>query len=289
MDSDVSVVIPVFNGERFIRDAIGSVLNQTFLPAKIVVVDDGSTDATAAIVSEYAPAVELVRQANRGVAGARNTGAALCDTDFLAFLDADDYWYPTKLDRQLQALHSGDFGFAHCGVLEIDEKGNHLRTRLDGRSGDIARDLVRFERSAVLGGGSAAVFDSTVFWSLGGFDTELSTAADWDLFVRIACERPVAFVHEPLVAYRIHGSNMHRNVAAMEHDMKRAMGKVLATNPKRFAADRRAAHGNLHYALGGSYVNQRSYVAGARHLARALAARPQTAVRIAQAVRRRVR
>ncbi len=111
----VSVVIPVHNGARYLGEAIESVCHQTLLPAQIIVVDDGSTDESATVARGFAQ-VEYAFQENAGAATARNTGAALARHEYLAFLDADDVWVPQKLEWQLAALNSqiaGAMAFGH--------------------------------------------------------------------------------------------------------------------------------------------------------------------------------
>ena len=102
--STVSVIIPVYNAERYLRAAIESVLTQTVLPFEIIVVDDGSTDASGTVARRFVPNVRVVTQPNEGPAAARNCGVSLARGDYLAFLDADDLWVDNKLQRQLHAL-----------------------------------------------------------------------------------------------------------------------------------------------------------------------------------------
>lgn len=100
----VSVIIPVYNAERYLSAAIESVLTQTVLPLEIIVVDDGSTDESGAMARRFVPNVRVVTQANQGSAAARNCGVSLARGDYLAFLDADDLWVDNKLQHQLHAL-----------------------------------------------------------------------------------------------------------------------------------------------------------------------------------------
>ena len=96
----ISCIVPVFNGERFLAEALDSMLDQTYRPLEIIVVDDGSTDATAQIAAGYAPQVTCLRQNNRGAASAKNLGISASRGELIAFLDADDLWLPGKLERQ---------------------------------------------------------------------------------------------------------------------------------------------------------------------------------------------
>jgi glycosyltransferase involved in cell wall biosynthesis len=97
---DVSCIIPCYNAERFLGEAIESVIAQTLSPAEIIVIDDGSTDGSAAVAARYADRVKYLRQENAGPAAARNRGIELTHGNFVAFLDADDLWHPEKLERQ---------------------------------------------------------------------------------------------------------------------------------------------------------------------------------------------
>jgi glycosyltransferase involved in cell wall biosynthesis len=104
----VGVVIPVWNGERYLRDAIESVLGQTHTPLDVVVVDDGSTDATTDIAQSFAPLVRLIRRPHEGLGATRNAGIQAVRGDYIAFLDHDDLWPQRKLELQLAAFRAGD-------------------------------------------------------------------------------------------------------------------------------------------------------------------------------------
>ncbi len=115
--SVIAVVIPVYNGAAFLAEAIDSALAQGDQMLDVLVVDDGSTDASAAVAARYAPRVRLMQQQNRGAAAARNAGVAATAGDFIAFLDADDTWYPGKLAKQLAAFDADaslDMVFGHA-------------------------------------------------------------------------------------------------------------------------------------------------------------------------------
>ncbi|MCC2671069.1 MAG: glycosyl transferase, partial [Armatimonadetes bacterium] len=171
-----------------------------------------------------------------------------------------------------------DAGLVHCGVEDVDADGRQLRIHADGMDGpgsDVADEMLLFRRPTVLGGGSGVVIPRRVFDAVGGFDLRLSTSADWDLYYRIARRYPVAFVAEPLLQYRLHGSNMHGNIHAMERDMLLAYEKAFAE--ERRPVLRRRAYGSLHRVLAGSFFgagNHRDFV---RHVLRALIFTPGAA------------
>lgn len=277
----VSVIIPSYNHERFVGLAIESALAQTLPPHEIVVMDDGSTDGTTEVLNRYAGRIQAVRQTNAGVSAARNAGVARSSGELLAFLDADDEWQPRKLELQVRAWQtSPQPGLVHCGVVDIDGDGNPLREHTEGMSGlGVAAEMLLFRRPTILGGGSGVLIPRAVFDAIGGFDLRLSTSADWDLYYRIAGRYPVAFVPEPLLRYRLHGSNMHGNIRAMEHDMLLAYEKAFTDPASPVQGQRRRAYGNLHTVLAGSFFAAGQRREFARHAARSLLLTPDNLTR----------
>jgi len=272
----VSVVIPTYNHAAFLSEALENVFAQTCSPLEVIVVDDGSTDETAEVLRMYERRIRVLSQANRGVAAARNAGAAVASGELLAFLDADDAWLPAKLERQVARLDSEpEIALVHCGVAEIDNRGRQFRARLDGMEGRVSTEMLFFRRGVILGGGSAAVIRRAAFLDVGGFDESLSTSADWDLYYRIACRCPVGFVPEVLVRYRVHGGNMHRNVHAMASDMLTAYAKVFSKPDPDLERLRRSAYGRLHSMLAGSYFQAGDYRRFVRHALASVRARPE--------------
>lgn len=256
----VSVIIPNYNYERYLREAIDSALAQTYPNIEIIVVDDGSTDSSREIIESYGSEIRAVFQKNQGVSAARNNGAATSKGEYIAFLDADDVWLPEKLQSQIHTFASSEeFGLVHVGVEEIDAQGNVLRRETDGLQGSISRDLLLFERAAILGGGSGIMTRRRIFDEIGGFDTDLSTSADWDISYRISSRHKVGFVKETLLRYRMHGSNMHGNIELMEREMLAAYGKAFASADQKTIAIKNTAYGNLHKVLAGSYFRAGSY------------------------------
>lgn len=261
-EDKVSVIIPNYNYARYVGGAIESVLTQTYPNVDIIVVDDGSTDASKDVLFNYGDSIKVLSQQNRGVAAARNNGVAASSGEFVAFLDADDEWLPEKITKQV-ALFRQDhtLGLVHVGVEEVDENGNPLRQCLEGASGDATHELLMLGRKGILGGGSGLMVPRAVFDEIGGFDTRLSTSADWDLFFQIASRYSVGFVLEPLLRYRIHNSNMSANVVVMEHDMTLAFEKAFANGRDD---ERNEAYGSLYKTLAGSYFRAGNYGAFTR-------------------------
>lgn len=171
----ISVVIPAYNAEQYIARAIASCLRQTYPPVEIIVVDDGSTDNTANVAERFIPWVRVIRKTNGGPASARNAGAAEAAGEWIALLDADDWWFATKLERQAAYLHRSDVGLVHC--LSDDRVLNppqHLTFK----------DL--WDRNWIAN--SSVLLRHTAFDDVGGFDeaAALISVEDYNLWLRMA-------------------------------------------------------------------------------------------------------
>jgi glycosyltransferase involved in cell wall biosynthesis len=272
----VTVVIPSYNYAGFVDRAVRSVLEQTVPPREVIVVDDGSSDDTLDVLRQFGAAVRVERQENRGVASTRNRGAALATSELLAFLDADDEWLPEKLERQLAAFEEEpDVGLVHCAVRVVDVDGQLLTVHDDGRAGWLAEDLL-LHKPAVVMPASTGIVPTAVFRSVGGFDERLSTAADWELCLRIALRCRVAFVPDPLVSYRVHPEGMHFNLAAQEHDVVLGLKKAFAAHPE-LRRLRRASLSSLFTILAGSYLAQGDKARALRYGAKSIIMTPSRA------------
>jgi GT2 family glycosyltransferase len=206
----VAAVIAVRNGAEFIGRAIDSVLDQT-VPVELVVVDDGSTDHTREIVARYGARVASIATPPLGRSAARNLGIERSGREWIAFLDADDEWLPTKVERQL-ALSTGNDScvLVYCSASYIDSHSNrtvHAGRALSGldRTGhmfrDHRRDLLRGNTVTL----STAMVRREALTRVGGFDTRLEYAEDIDLWYRLSALGPFGYLDEPLVRYRVYG------------------------------------------------------------------------------------
>jgi glycosyltransferase involved in cell wall biosynthesis len=267
----VSVIIPNYNYAAYLSTAIDSVFAQTWQQIEIIVVDDGSKDNSEDVLRAYGNQIRWVKQKNQGVSIARNRGVQEAKGELIAFLDADDIWLPAKLESQMTRwLADSELGLLHCGLVEFDEHDSALRSCLNGMEGWVAKEMLLLDRPVIVGASSTAVIPRNLFVELGGFDTRLSTSADWDLVYRIACRRRLGFVPEVLVKYRMHGSNMHNNVQAMEHDMLIAYQKAFALANAEDQQIRSLCYGNFHRMLAGSYFHAGKYRQFVRHALRSI-------------------
>ena len=267
----VSVIIPNYNYAQYLPCALDSVLAQTYSNFEIIVVDDGSQDNSREVLNSYGKTARFISQENQGVSEARNRGVRESSGEWVAFLDADDIWLPTKLEKQIhRILAEPELGLVHCGVERIEPGGASLGWWLDGLEGWVFKDILLFQRPVIIAAGSTALVSRAIFEAVGGFDTSLSTSADWDFCYRVAVHRRVGFIPEPLVKYRIHDSNMHANIKTMEHDMLICYEKAFASDAAADSALRRRSYGNLHMVLAGSYFRAGLTTDFARHAFKSL-------------------
>lgn len=274
--ADVGVVVPAYNAEQFVAEALDSVLSQTVLPRRVVVVDDGSTDGTAAVLSHYSDVVQVLRVANGGVARARNTGVAALDTRWVAFIDADDVWLPSRLERTVSAaVGADDAVLVYCGLLSTDAD-LHPQARLGVPEPSVAVRNTLLLEPPVVSVAQGALVAREALVSVGGFDETMSTSADTDLVVRLGLIGGFVAVDEDLVLYRQHGNQMSADVDAMLRDMKRCYGKVFSTGdlPQDLARLERRARANLQLAVGGELLRRGARRNAVRHLAEAAALHP---------------
>lgn len=211
----VSVVIPAYNAERFVGEAIDSVLGQSYRRFEVIVVDDGSNDGTAARLRAYRDRVRHVHQANGGVGSARNRGIALATGDYIAFLDADDVWTPDKLAVQVEiADRHPESGLIACDGLRFSAAGivpGRLLSRwvLDrlasSSTGHVTGRLYRESiRSNPIASPSQMLVPRRVADDVGPMITDHADAEDWDYTLRIALRHPITMHHHALVRYRLH-------------------------------------------------------------------------------------
>lgn len=251
----VSVVVPAYNAEVYLAETISSVLNQTYQNLEVILVDDGSSDTTAQIALSFSGDTRFhyIFQKNAGVSAARNKGYRESKGEYLAFLDADDLWLPNCLEERVKILDANPaVGLVHTDMVIIDEKGVATGQVLQGKEGRILDELLLWNNTCIPAPSSILV-PRSVLEAVGLFDTDLSTAADQEFFFRVAHRYPIARIPKPLGLYRIHGTNMHQNIALMERDHTLAYRKAAQHNFFKSKAFKKRAFSNLYLILAGSW------------------------------------
>ena len=208
----VTVVMPVYNGERFLRGSLDSVFAQTFQDFEILCVDDGSTDRSAAVFEQYGQRIRVLRQSNAGQSAARNAGVTLANGQYVAFLDQDDLWYPTKLMNQVAALDAdSDVVLAHCDFDRIDDGGRMMQegVGMSERAGALASPMGQLIGEALIFP-SAMMIRKTAYERIGGFHHELQGFEDFDLIARLKQQGRFVMLEETGMAYRVHGHGFTR-------------------------------------------------------------------------------
>jgi glycosyltransferase involved in cell wall biosynthesis len=207
----ISVIITTYNGATrgFLQEAIESVLSQTYKDFELIIVDDGSTDDTEIFCEKYLSdnRVKYVKQINRGVSGARNTGLREASGNYICFLDDDDVWLPEKLAKQIDFFKNSsdsELGVVHTWVTYIDENGKKLGLSSVETTGSIYRDL--FQEN-VINALSSVMVKREVFEKVGLFREHMIHVEDIELWFRVAKHFSVTSINEPLTQYRVH----HRN------------------------------------------------------------------------------
>jgi glycosyltransferase involved in cell wall biosynthesis len=222
----VTVVIPAYNAAWCIRRAVDSVLAQDYRDFELIVVDDGSSDATGEILSSYGAAVRVVRQANGGLSNARNTGIASAKGSYVAFLDADDWWMPGKLSRQVALMESrADLLFCSTTTSVQTPEGRRLPDWRCGPGEGSALGRIFQANAYVAGSGSGVLARREAFARAGGFDESLRSLEDIDMWMRLAALGGYACIDEPLTVIEKRGDSMSGNRAVMRKSAITVMKK----------------------------------------------------------------
>lgn len=239
----VSVIIPAYNAETFIGRTLNSVLSQTYTNIEVLVVDDGSQDRTTEIVdffSQQDGRITLLKQANAGVAAARNLAIAKSKGEYIAPIDADDIWYPQKLEKQVQCMLEADpsVGLIYAWSVNIDEEdaimgkcNPYFISNFQSIEGNVYPAMLYFN---IIGNGSAPLIHRDCFSKLGGYNTKFKEqnaqgCEDWDIYLRIAEHYQFRLVPDFLIGYRQLNGSMSRDCRSME----RSYNLVIANAQKR--------------------------------------------------------
>ncbi|TMI23352.1 glycosyltransferase [Candidatus Bathyarchaeota archaeon] len=264
----VSVIIPAFNAGKWIRETLKSMICQDLPYFEVIVVNDGSTDDTADVVRNF-PLVKLVNKCNGGLGSARNAGIKVARGEYVAFVDADDLWFPQKLRRQIDLVERTGFAWVYCDGYVFDDT--------------TGRNLYRFSQSMSLHRGyilpqlllecfipsPTPMIRRRVFEEVGYFDEDkiIHMREDWDMWLRIAARYPIGLVAERLVRYRLHGSgNTSREDPLIALKSRLAViEKAITHEPERLAPLKPYALSSLYVGTGRTLV-RRGELAQARRM-----------------------
>lgn len=228
-DRGVSIIIPAYNYAQYLDGAVRSALAQTHQPVEVIIVDDGSTDATPDLGRRLArdlPGVRYVRQQNAGLSAARNTGIRLASHPFVTFLDCDDEFLPHMVETLIHAFDTQPpaAGLIACATIRIDRDGlpiGEKRVRPRGSRPYTSADILMKTRFPCCVLARRSCFDSS-----GLFDTSLRSSEDRDMWIRIGRHHGIYYVDQPLVRIRRHDSNMSRDARRMRAAMHRVRRKA---------------------------------------------------------------
>lgn len=225
MPTSVGVVIPTFDRAHTLGRALDSVFAQTLLPQQVIVVDDGSNDATAKLVAGY-PEVECLQWENRGVSAARNLGIRQCDCDWIALLDSDDEWLPEKLEVQFEAREKHpEYRLIHCDEFWIR---NGRRVNPANRHRKRGGWIFEYCLPLCVISPSAAVIEKSLLIDAGGFNEQLPACEDYDLWLRICSRHPALYVDQPLLRkYGGHADQLSRKHWGMDRFRVQALRNLL--------------------------------------------------------------
>jgi glycosyltransferase involved in cell wall biosynthesis len=282
----ISIVIPAYNLEKYLREAIESVLAQTYKNYEIIVVDDGSTDRTASIAKGYAEQIKLIQQENKGLGGARNAGILAAKADLVGLLDADDEWKPDYLERMISLIHKQpDAAVYYSSAQAMDESGNDLPQIFGGElpSNKIYRVLLRSNFIIP----STVIFRRCVILEAGLFEEknrDLHGCEDWDLWLRLSPEHKFVGMSEPLVRYRLHANTFSANPQHMQKAVRSVVEKNFGLEDDKYAdwsSEKKRAFGGVYRYQTITFIQrQKNWDAAGGALQKALMIDPSLAVNL---------
>jgi glycosyltransferase involved in cell wall biosynthesis len=273
----VSVIIPTYNAALTLARAVDSALRQAGCELDVVVIDDGSSDQTSSVLERYRTQVRVIRQANRGVASARNAGIEAAQGDFLAFLDSDDEWLPGKLEKQLALfVEEPELDVVYCGAIYVTTEGQPRPASPVYLRGPAVLSRLAFGNFVTT---SSVVARSACFRnSAMRFPNDLKLGEDYAMWLRLAsCGRKFAPVPEAMVRYLV-GGNPAKYPAAeyrrfFDHLERIILDADALARPEREKLlQRRRVAGRWDLAV--FYAQQRQWLPAARDAARAWSADP---------------
>ncbi len=269
----VSVVIPAYNCAAFLPETLDSVFAQTYSDLEVIVVDDGSTDDTQAVIAPYSLRIVCVLQQNKGLPAARNAGIRVAQGEFIALLDADDSWGADKIEKQLPRFSDTEVGIVYSdfSVRYADGRfqSSYLINRPLASEGHVLENYIQSRFLFP----STMIFRRECFEEFGNFDEEMLACEDIELFARICSRWKVSLVNEPLVI-RYEGShNITSNNSKINQYTILALQKILLKEPDLPNSTRKIIDeelGRQHWWRGCAAFDARDYVLARRSFIQAI-------------------
>jgi len=284
MEGLVSIIIPAYNAEKYITDTINSVIAQTYKNWEIIIVNDGSTDNTEKVIRQgfTDERIKYYYQKNAGVSFARNFGMTKSEGEFIAFLDADDGWEPTNLEKKVSVFNGRrDVDWVFSDMYNADDNLKKTGIAPIGTDDDILRKILLWQGEVVPGPCSNIIIRRKCYTEGICFDENLSTAADQDLCIQLAFKYKGKRIAEPLFIYRILPGSMSRSLFKMEKDHIYVYKKAAKNSMFYSWAFKRECFANLYMNLGGSWwVNGKNKFKGAYFGIRAFISYPPCILKI---------
>jgi glycosyltransferase involved in cell wall biosynthesis len=270
----VSVIIPSYNAMSYLPKTLESVLNQTFRDFEVLIINDGSLDNIVQWASELVDdRVKLISQKNQGLAGARNTGVAHAKGEYIAFLDADDLWEPTKLEKQIRRLDDDPtVGVVHTWTFLVDPESRRTGKILTSHAeGNVWQQIVENNPIVV----SSVMVRSSCLEDIGEFDRELRYCEDVDMWLRLASRYSFAVVKEPLTSYRLHPGTLSTHCQGVLESNRIVIERAFQSVPTELLYLRNRAYGKQNLYLAWRSLNNKDYENAIHFRQQALAHYPQ--------------
>jgi len=271
----VSVIIPTYNALKYLPETVESVLKQTFTDWEALIIDDGSCDGTSAWVAQIKDSrFKLISQTNQGSSSARNTGITAAQGEYIALLDADDLWEPTKLEKQVRFLEQNpSIGLVDTWTILINQQGKSTgRVIVSSAEGDVWKQLVQFK--------PVCCCDSTPLirrscFDVGLFNQDLPYLEDLDMWIRLAARYEFGVVKEVLVRYRQHPQSKSTNCQGTLEAFRKIVEKAFESVPPEVLPLRDKGYGRVNLYLAWRAINNQDFDQAVHYNHQALAHSPQ--------------
>ena len=222
----ISIIMPVYNGEKHMKLSIESILHQTFPDFEFIIINDGSTDNTSVLMTSVYPEIVFIQQSNTGVSCTRNVGIKRASGDWIAFLDSDDEWFPEKLEVQMNALYKNpELKICHTNEIWIRNG-----TRVNPKKKHEKFGGWIFQKCLPLCciSPSSVIIHKSIFDEVGLFDDSLLVCEDYDLWLRITARNPVLYIKKPLLRkYGGHNDQLSRKYWGMDRFRIKSLEKII--------------------------------------------------------------